>query len=325
MEKTDLLKNVSLFSKLGATELAVVAEYSEYYDYQEGEVVFEEGTTRGELYILSRGEIVISKLTDQGKSVDVARYIAGDCFGELSILDAKPRTGTATATSPTTLLIFPQRSLSFGELLERHPAVFAQILHKLVAIIAGRIRSTNLLISERSPWVEQLRRQLLSDELTGLYNRTFLDEDLKQLLPGYGGQSCVLMVKPDNFKLINDTYGHEAGDEVLKLLANTVKGAIRNSDIAVRYRGNEISVILPGTDPETAYDIGEGIRNAIRQMDTGTALEGKRIPVTGSVGIAVYPQDSSDSAVLVELAFARMWEVREAGGNRTAALPVERR
>lgn len=324
MEKIDLLKNVSLFSKLGAAELAVVAEYSAYYDYREGETIFEEGTTREELYILNRGEVVISKKTDDGKTVDVARYIAGDCFGELSILNAKPRTGTATATGPTTLLIFPERSLSYRELLERHPAIFAQILHKLVAMIAGRIRSTNALISERSPWVEQLRRQLLSDELTGLYNRTFLEEDFKRQLSGYGDQSCVLMVKPDNFKLINDTYGHVAGDEVLKLLANTVKAVLRNSDIAVRYRGNEIAVILPGTDPGTAQEIGERIRTAISEIDTNPALGGTRIPVTASVGIAIYPENSTDSAALVELAFARMWEAREAGGNRTTQLSMER-
>jgi len=270
------------------------------------------------LYILSRGEVVVSKKTEQGHSIDLARFIPGDCFGELSILDGKPRTGTAVAAADSTLLVFPERSLSFRGLLERHPAIFAQILHKLLAIVAGRIRSTNALISERSPWVQQLRRQLLSDELTGLYNRTFLDEDFKEQLAQYGDSTCVLMIKPDNFKAINDTYGHEAGDAVLKLLASTIKSELRDSDIAVRYRGNEVAVILPDTVAPTALSIADKIREAIHQIDTAPVLDGNRISVTGSVGIALYPDNSTDSAELVERAFARMWEAREAGGNRVA-------
>ncbi len=318
MAKTELLKNVSLFSKLGPNEIDIVAAHSEYYTYGEGEYVFEEGSVHDELYIIKRGEIVVRKSTEGGRTVDVARYVAGECFGELAMLDSKPRTATAIAAEETELLIFPERNVTFRELLQRHPVIFAQILHKLLAIVAGRIRSTNALISEKSPLVQALRSQLLSDELTGLYNRTFLEEDFVQMLVGYGAETSVLMVKPDNFKAINDTYGHEAGDGVLKLLADTISAHIDGSDVAVRYRGNEIAVILPGQGEEVARERAESIRSAVERLDIAPIIGGDRMPVTASVGVVLYPRDATVASELIECAFATMWEAREAGGNRVS-------
>lgn len=316
MAKTELLKNVSLFSKLGPDEIDIVAAHSAYYRYPKGEVVFKEGSIHDELYIIKSGEVVISKNTESGRTVDLARYVAGECFGELAMLDSKPRTATATAVEDTTLLVFPERNVSFEDLLHRHPKVFAQILHKLLAIIAGRIRSTNALISEKSPWVQALRRQLLSDELTGLFNRTFLEEDFAQLLPGYGEETSVLMVKPDNFKIINDTYGHEAGDGVLKLLAETVGSSLRSQDLAVRYRGNELAVVLPGTGVSAAAERAERLRERIASLDISQIVGGDSISLTASIGIASFPHDAQEPKGLIERAFSTMWEAREAGGNR---------
>jgi len=319
-DRSSLIKNVSLFSTLKEDELATVTRYSGFYNFAAGEKVFSEGSIAEELYIIRAGEVVISKHAggneDETKLVDIARFVEGDCFGELGMLDSRPRSETATATRDSELLIFPKRGLRFQELLQQHPSVFAQILHKLLATIAGRIRTTNALISDRSPWIQDLRRQLLSDELTGLYNRTFLEEDLATLLPGYGSQTSFVMIKPDQFKLINDNWGHEAGDSLLKMLAIAIKGSIRDTDIAVRYRGNEIGVVLPDTDTARAREIAEDIRAAIPRIDTTPITGEKKVIVTASLGIATYPRDAENNRQLVERAFEKMFQAREAGGDR---------
>lgn len=316
MAKSELLRNVGLFSKLGPQEIDIVAAHSAYYRYPAGTPVFEEGSVHDELYIIKDGEVVITKHTEGGRTVDLARYVAGECFGELAMLDSRPRNATASAVADTTLLVFPERNVSFRDLLQRHPAVFAQILHKLLAIIAGRIRSTNQLISEKSPWVQALTRRLLSDELTGLYNRTFLEEDFVKLLPGYGEETSLVMVKPDNFKAINDTYGHEAGDGVLKLLADTVAKALGPQDLAVRYRGNELAIVLPGVQLSQASKLAEKLRETIAAVDIAPIIGGNAMPLTASLGVVSYPHDASSAPDLVDAAFRIMWEAREAGGDR---------
>ena len=318
-EKLSLLKTVSLFSKLKDHELETVARYSGYHTFSANDNIFHEGSVAEELYIIRSGEVVISKRAgegDQVKVVDIARFIEGDCFGELGMLDSKPRNESATATRDTTLLIFPDRAVKFRDLIVEQPSVFAQILHKLLAIIAGRIRTTNNLVSEKSPWMQDLRRQLLGDELTGLYNRLFLDEELATLLPGYGAETSLLMIKPDNFKLINDTYGHDAGDRVLKQLAETISSSLRSGDVPVRYRGNEIGAVLPGTSTETAAVVAETVRAAVPAMDVSDATDGEKVVVTVSVGIATFPRHAENHKRLVELAFEKMFEAREQGGDR---------
>lgn len=316
MVKTEFLKNVDLFSKLGPEEIEIVAAHSDYYHYSKGEIIFEEGGVYDELYVIGSGEVAVTKTTEGGRTVEIARYVSGECFGELGMLDSKPRTATARAAEYTTLLIFPQREVTFPELLERHPAIFAQILHKLLAIVAARIRSTNALISEKSPWVEAVRRQLLYDELTGLYNRTFLEEDFVRLLPDYGAETAVLMLKPDNFKAINDTYGHEAGDGALKAIAEATSKKLGPQDVAVRRRGNEIVIILPGASEEVAYQRAEQLLDSIAGLDISPFTRGETMALTASVGVASYPRDAPDAKDLVELAFGAMWNARESGGNR---------
>ncbi len=321
VEKVSLLKNVSLFSKLKDHELETVARYSGYRSFPQGESIFHEGNVAEELYIIRSGEVVISKRAgedDESKVVDIARFVEGDYFGELGMLDSKPRNETATATRDTTLLIFPDRSVKFRDLIVEQPAVFAQILHKLLAIVAGRIRTTNNLVSEKSPWMQDLRRQLLGDELTGLYNRLFLDEELAALLPGYGAETSLLMIKPDNFKLINDTYGHDAGDRVLKQLAEAIRTSLRPGDVPVRYRGNEIGAVLPGTPTEKAAAIAEALRLVVPTMDIAGATGGNKIVVTVSIGLATYPRHADNHKRLVELAFEKMFQAREEGGDRVS-------
>jgi len=315
-EKIELLRNAGLFSMLKEKELEIVAKYSEYYDFEKGKTVFAEGSKAGELHIIKDGEIVIRKEAKKGRQKDIARYISGNCFGEMDLLENIPRTASAIADKKTTVLTFPRRGIKFKEVLSNHPEVSANILHKLLVIIAGRIRSTNKLVSEKTPWVEDLRIQLLNDKLTGLYNRTFLDEDLATLLPGYNNKTCVLVIKPDNFKIINDNYGHDAGDKSLVIIANTIKTVIRKNDIAARYKGDEYSVILPDTDIKNAYDICEKLKYAINNIDVSDFISDENFKILVSIGFSVYPDDSTNNKKLLKSAYDKMLKARNNGGNR---------
>jgi diguanylate cyclase (GGDEF)-like protein len=313
--KTDLLKNVSIFSNLEEKDLKAIAGLSRYYTFRKDEPIYVKGSHREEILIIKKGEILISKEEKDGSQVDLARFVAGESFGELELLDKTPRKNNAVAGEDTTLLVFPMKGMEFRKVLSRYPKIFAVVLHDLLALIAGRIRSTNRLISEKSPWVQGLRFQLVTDKLTGLLNRTFIDEDFHSQLNEYKSDTSVVMIKPDNFKDINDTFGHETGDRFLELIAETIKSTVRSDDIAARYRGDEFVVILPDTGLERAFEIARKILSSFERLDTWRLTDGKRNTLTVSIGVSTCPVDSSESKELIQEAFDRMLDIYKNGGN----------
>jgi diguanylate cyclase (GGDEF)-like protein len=312
--KTALLKRASLFSQLSPEELSVLARYSGYRAFKAGEVVFPQGTHREELYLVKEGSVSIRRRGDDEAEQEIARFVDGEVFGEMDLLDTVPRSASAVADVAATLLVFPD-GIEFARLLEKHPVTFARILRKLLGEIAQRIRAIDRLISEKTPWIEDLKRQLHRDRLTGLYNRAFLEEELPRIVAAHP-RTSLLVMKPDNFKSINDTFGHEAGDRTLMLLAEAVKSRLADDDIGARYRGDEYCVVLPGRSAPEAASAAHALREAMRGIDVKQVTGSDAIALTGSVGVSSHPAPAADAKSLVTRAFERMWEARGAGGDR---------
>jgi diguanylate cyclase (GGDEF)-like protein len=170
----------------------------------------------------------------------------------------------------------------------------------------------------------------ITDPLTGLYNRRYLWDLLKRELQKAnrtGKPISAIMVDIDHFKRFNDAWGHEAGDFVLARVADALRENVRGSDIACRYGGEEMAVILPEATLEVAVERAETIRQCIaakRLAHNGNALD----TVTSSLGVAVYPQHGADAEALLRAADAALYEAKKAGRNRVAvaspkAIPVE--
>ncbi|MGA2615881.1 MAG: GGDEF domain-containing protein [Spirochaetia bacterium] len=314
--KLALLSKAGLFSQLREAELRTISRYSGYRSFAQGERVFSEGSHREELYLIRNGIVVIRRLAEggNGEGQDIARFVAGEVFGEMDLLDTAPRSASAIAEEQTTLLVFPDK-VPFQELLEKHPLVFARILRKLLGEIAGRIRAIDKLVSEKSPWIEELKRQLLRDKLSGLYNRAYLEEELPRLVAA-GRPVSLLVVKPDNFKTINDTCGHEAGDKTLVLIAEALKSCLTEGDLGIRYRGDEYCAVLPGRAGLEAERIGECIRTAVARIEIAQLTSGAVTSLPASVGACTWPDSAGDARSLISTCFERMLKARGDGGNR---------
>jgi diguanylate cyclase (GGDEF)-like protein len=317
--KLELLKGVNLFSTLEKRELEVVAQNSDFRSYRKGDAIFHEGSRSGGLYVISRGEVLISKKRADGDTMDIAQFIQGESFGEMDLLENREMTASARAEAETVLLIFPSPGTRLQDVLGRHPDISARILHELMAVIAGRIRGINRLISEKSQWVRDLKRQLYYDKLTGLYNRTFLDEEFPKLCADYGPETSVIMIKPDNFKAINDLCGHDAGDRALRLIAFSVKSQVRHTDIVARYRGDEFAVIFPGTGIDKALVFAEHVRSLLSKLDY-THITGTGFTTTVSIGLGTFPRHAGDPKELISLCFKRMFSARDEGGDRVSGI-----
>jgi len=164
------------------------------------------------------------------------------------------------------------------------------------------------------------------DRLTGLYNRGYFDECLIREVARakrYDTELSVLFLDIDNFKAVNDNHGHLAGDFALKEISQAIVDEIRSEDIASRYGGEEIIIILPETKKATGLILAERIRELIANLSL--PYEGKNIPLTISGGLASFPIDSCDPTELVRFADMALLKAKSLGKNNVQAFSPNKR
>ena len=152
-----------------------------------------------------------------------------------------------------------------------------------------------------------------TDQLTALYVRSIFDEILYKEFEQYlrnKNTLSLLMIDIDDFKTLNDTYGHQKGDDVLRKIGEILLDTVRKSDIACRYGGEELSVIMPHTDMETAFDVAERIRKTIENTD----IDG--IKTTLSIGVSETTESLKDAEELVKQADDALYLAKNEGKNR---------
>ncbi len=194
-------------------------------------------------------------------------------------------------------------------------------------IAASRVNSLHRQLNEQAVELEKLNKELFAlsrqDPLTRLGNRLRLREDLKTLsaqAERYGHGYCAMLCDVDFFKAYNDTYGHLAGDEVLKKVAEIILENLRTGDLAYRYGGEEFLVILPEQSLESASIAAERLRRDIEEL--AITHEAKTPPgvVTISLGLAVLqPGEKKSFEELLKEADDALYAAKEAGRNRVVA------
>lgn len=165
---------------------------------------------------------------------------------------------------------------------------------------------------------ELLHSQSIRDPLTGLLNRRFLDEFMiKQIGQAKRTKTSLvfIMVDIDNFKAINDSFGHEIGDYVLSRLGNLLPSLVREGDLACRYGGEEFLIVIPNCDPQNAKLFAEKIRNKVGSMRI--VVEERVSNIAISLGVAIYPSDGSSLKELVDAADQALYAAKRQGKNKT--------
>ncbi|MBN2118064.1 MAG: diguanylate cyclase [Anaerolineales bacterium] len=160
----------------------------------------------------------------------------------------------------------------------------------------------------------KLREQAIRDPLTNLFNRRYLEETLDRELARAGRESypvCIIMVDLDHFKKTNDTYGHDAGDQVLQALANALSEQSRRGDFACRYGGEEFVIVMPNITKRTAYERARKLRRRLNSLQI--PYERHRLTTTISMGIASYPANGDTRQALLRAADQAMYAAKKAG------------
>ena len=164
----------------------------------------------------------------------------------------------------------------------------------------------------------KLENQSIRDGLTHLFNRHFmaiaLEREVHRALRSTS-PLAVLMLDVDHFKAFNDAFGHEAGDAVLREVADCFRQSVRSEDVVCRYGGEEFIIILPETDEETAIERAEVIRHAVSKLRV--QFKGQTLrQISLSIGVAMYPSPARDSTDLVRLADRALYDAKHAGRDR---------
>ncbi|MFK7957620.1 MAG: diguanylate cyclase, partial [Lysobacterales bacterium] len=157
-----------------------------------------------------------------------------------------------------------------------------------------------------------------TDSLTGLYNRQHLTNRLERLLSASEeGRTpfAILMIDLDRFKALNDDYGHVAGDEAIRRIAEHIRDTLRKSDYAARFGGEEFVVLLPKVDAPHAFELAERLRLAV--ASTPVHFDHHQLRVTASIGVASYPEHGRNGDLLIRRADAALYEAKDQGRNTT--------
>ena len=306
----DKLVELRLFHGESPEALEWLLDIAEIRELQADEVLFYPEQFNDKLYILLRGSLRVElKMEGHPFITDIK---PGECVGELSVLDEKPTASYVIADEPSTLLAIEREAI--WRLINTSHTVARNLLY----LFSSRLRYDNEILSESLLLQRQFEQKALVDSLTGLYNRFWLDQTAIRLVERAltaGTPLGLMLIDADHFKEYNDSHGHQAGDEALRVLAATMKRFLRPDDFAVRYGGEEFLILMPGVEPHEVVEAADRLRHAIA-IAVIPGPGDKILPsISVSVGVAFLQQGQS-FATLVGEADKALYRAKTDGRNR---------
>ncbi len=317
MISADLLRSVDILSHLPDEELEIFQRFLKEMECAPNEAVFLQGDEGRDLFIVGEGRVAVRVRAPEGADVDVAELGPGDFFGEMAIFEDAPRSATCVMNDGGR--IYRLRKSDFFSLMEQHPRTAIRVLYRMVNITTGRLTSTSSFLSELVQWGEGARRRAITDDLTGLYNRRYLDGALEQQIAEAqvkNGVFSLIMMDLDRFHGINDTYGQAFGDQLIAAVAPSVRSALGPNDVPARYGGDEFTIIVPGRTAADAMASAEAIRSAVEALEI--AGPDGVVRVTSSQGVAEFPRHGRTLEKIKEAADQALYRAKESGRNRAA-------
>lgn len=252
---------------------------------------------------------------------DVGGRISGEIDG---VVEAMTRTIAANSTYADTLSA-ASTELGTSPEIARIRGIVGDLIgatretEKINRELEGQLADSQKQIAELKESLDALRFETLTDELTTLANRKHFDQMLERAISDAGDSGdplSLLITDIDNFKSFNDSFGHQTGDQVLRLVALAVKQAVRSHQVACRYGGEEFAIIMPKADLKRAEALAERIRKAVMEKELKKRSTGETLGfITISIGASTY-RAGDTAASLLERADTALYLAKRAGRNR---------
>jgi diguanylate cyclase (GGDEF)-like protein len=315
----NLLKEVGILADLSEDELRRVSSFFDFHGYQQDEVLFPEGASGEELYIVGLGRVASWIRLADGTPHQVGEFGPGDFFGEMAILEKAPRSATCQAVEPSA--VFVLKAADFYRLMEEQPEIAIKIMNRMLDAAADRSIRTSEFLSDMVRWGDEARKRAVLDGLTGLFNRRFVEEALRdglQKARAAGSALSLIMMDLDHFRQINQHYGAEAGDNAIRALVPVLRSVLRPDDVPARLAGDEFAILLPSTPREEAMRLAQAIGAGVRELAFFGGLGGPLQRITTSQGIACFPEHGEELKALWEAADRALYRAKEQGRDRAS-------
>jgi diguanylate cyclase (GGDEF)-like protein len=313
----DVLQTIEILSELDRDELRLLHGLMKTVQIEKESTLFQEGEDGDELFIVLSGSVSITVKTPDGQVLPIAVITGGNFFGEMSIFEQAPRSATCRTQENSILLSLSGRD--FYAFLQEHPETTLKVMHKMLTITSQRLQETSAFLSEMVTWGEEARRRAVTDEMTGLYNRRFLDDALEERFEEARRQRRALslvMVDLDYFGELNKEYGQEVGDRVILAVVPVFRSLFGARDILARYGGDEFTFILTDRGPEETLALCTRLARALSELPVLADLGGRIRQVSASIGVASFPAHASGMERLKEAADRALYRAKELGRNR---------
>jgi len=304
MERIQLLQRVPLFKDLDPKDLEQLAEALQTQTYPDAADIVEIGEPGHSMFILLGGTVQVL-YPARSADFELARLGEGDFFGEMALLNSKPRSATVRATEPVSVLVLERDD--FNKIILQAP----QVALKLLEVISIRIRNADEQISGLSD-------KAMRDSLTGLLNRRAFHERLQEEADRarrYGDQFSLILLDVDRFKTVNDTFGHDVGDEVLSWIGRVLTEHTRAADAPFRVGGEEFAILAPATDAEVARSVAARLVDIVSEAKPPVEFQ---MHITLSAGYASCPEHANQPPRIFTLADQALLKAKSEGRNRVS-------
>jgi len=310
-----------LFAGLSELEFNAVCAFLDRRQIKKGDCVFKQKDAGEDMFILFSGALSAFVAQSDGTNRWIFDIPPGDFFGEMSIIAHEPRSATISAKEDTELMVL--QGIDFYRIVFDHPMIGVKMLKAIGAVQNQWLDQTSKSYSDLMRWGETARRRAVTDELTGLHNRHFLEETVKDRFDHSSmtlRKMSLMMMDMDKVHAINDKHGPQSGDRAIIAVAEVLRSCMRSGDIAARLSGDEFAVFLPDTDTEDAVNVAERIRSTVEKMTvdvtkTPGSSELTSISTRVSIGIAVAPTHAKTPESLFYVADSALRKAKEKGRN----------
>jgi diguanylate cyclase (GGDEF)-like protein len=305
-----VLEQSKLFRHISIDAIEEILEECPVLALAAGDTLIEPEQDNHAVYLVLEGELSIQLAGRE--AFEVTHLGPGECVGEISMVDGQRPSARVEAAGPTRVLALGHAAM-WALLNRSHGVAF-----NLLWILSGRMREHNRALEKTRTRSLEFEHAASVDVLTGLHNRRWLDDTFARMLRrchNDGRPACLLMIDVDRFKAFNDTWGHLAGDAVLRHISRQMAAHLRPTDLMARYGGEEFAALLPDTAQAEALGIAERLRGGIEWASLPLGESGETVRVTISVGLAEARLGETLEDT-VGRADAALYRAKENGRNR---------
>lgn len=305
------LKQAPLFNNFTEEELDLLKTVALKISVPEDTRFILEDSQEPCFYLLLAGDLLVTKKGSANEENIIAEISGIRIIGETGLLTGERRSASVKTIQSSTLLKFD------AEAIKQIPAIYTKILDNIAHELSRKLRDTNVKTSVQIERTDVMKKTMTTDALTGAFNRLYLMDllrSLEQHAQRYNSSFAVLMIDIDNFKKINDNYGHQIGDAALKAFVETSESNIRKPDCVCRYGGEEFLIVLHNCSIKEALISAERIRESVSKISV--PHKNGIIHFTISIGVSSFhtPYDSVEK--LISRADEALYIAKEDGKNR---------